>query len=34
MSEENVYNIKEENSLGQVQIADDVVAIIAGLGSK
>ncbi len=34
MSEENVYNIKEENSLGQVQIADDVVAIIAGLAAS
>jgi uncharacterized alkaline shock family protein YloU len=33
MSEENVYNIKEENSLGQVQIADDVVAVIAGLAA-
>lgn len=33
MSEENVYNIKEENPLGQVQIADEVVAIIAGLAA-
>ncbi len=35
MSEENIeYNIKEENSLGQVQIADEVVAIIAGLAAQ
>lgn len=34
MSEENVYSIKEENSLGQVQIAGDVVAIIAGLAAS
>jgi uncharacterized alkaline shock family protein YloU len=33
MDEENVYNIKEENSLGQVQIADEVVAVIAGLAA-
>lgn len=34
MSEENIYNIKEENSLGQVQIADEVLAIIAGLAAS
>lgn len=27
------YNIEEKNSLGRVQIADDVVAIIAGLAA-
>ena len=27
------YNIEENNSLGKVQIADDVVAIIAGLAA-
>ena len=27
------YNIEESNSLGKVQIADDVVAIIAGLAA-
>lgn len=34
MSEENSYNIKEENTNGQVQIADEVVAIIAGLAAR
>lgn len=34
MSEENLYNIKEENTNGQVQIADEVVAIIAGLAAR
>lgn len=28
------YNIEENNSLGKVQIADDVVAIIAGLAAS
>jgi uncharacterized alkaline shock family protein YloU len=35
MSEEmgNIYNIKEEGLLGQVQIADEVLAIIAGIAA-
>jgi len=31
--QDNMYNIEESNSLGKVQIADDVVAIIAGLAA-
>lgn len=31
--QDNSYNIEESNSLGKVQIADDVVAIIAGLAA-
>ena len=31
--QDNLYNIEESNSLGKVQIADDVVAIIAGLAA-
>lgn len=31
--QDNMYNIEENNSLGKVQIADDVVAIIAGLAA-
>ena len=31
--QDNSYNIEENNSLGKVQIADDVVAIIAGLAA-
>lgn len=36
MSEEmgNIYNIKEEGLLGQVHIADEVLAIIAGLAAE
>ncbi len=30
---ENTYTLKEDNALGTVQIADDVVAIIAGLAA-
>lgn len=30
---ENLCNIEEEHSLGKVQIADDVIAIIAGLAA-
>lgn len=33
MSEEAEYNIKEENALGNVQIADEVIAVIAGLAA-
>ena len=32
--QDNSYNIEESNSLGKVQIADDVVAIIAGLAER
>lgn len=31
--EKNTYTIKEEESLGEVKIADEVVAIIAGLAA-
>lgn len=33
MNEENGYRIKEEGKFGDVQIADEVVAIIAGLAA-
>lgn len=33
MSEENESNINEEYSLGHVQIADEVIAVIAGLAA-
>ena len=31
---EDVYDIKEETSYGQVQIAGDVVAVIAGIAAS
>ena len=31
--ERNTYTIKEDENLGEVKIADDVVAIIAGLAA-
>ena len=33
MNEQNEYNIKEENPFGHVQIADEVIAVIAGLAA-
>ncbi len=33
MNESNVYTLDGDNSIGSVQIADDVVAVIAGLAA-
>ena len=32
--ERNIYSIQDENSMGEVKIADDVVAVIAGLAAS
>lgn len=33
MSDSNVYTLDDDNNIGSVQIADDVVAVIAGLAA-
>ena len=32
--ERNIYSIQDDNSMGEVKIADDVVAVIAGLAAS
>ena len=33
MEENNIYTLENENETGEVRIADDVVAVIAGLAA-